>query len=138
MKLSKNFSLEELCHSNIGVANGINNKPTIEQIVNLRGLCQCLLEPIRTLAGEPIIVNSGFRNKKLNKLVGGVETSQHCKGEAADIRCNKLTARELYDLIKNSAIRVDQCILYPTFVHVSYKINLANRCQYLINKTVKL
>ena len=47
--------------------------------------CKQLLEPARAVVG-PIIINSGFRNKAVNRRVGGVRNSQHLLGQAADIR----------------------------------------------------
>lgn len=43
------------------------------------------MEPARLEVG-PIIINSGFRNARVNRLVGGVAGSQHLIGQAADIR----------------------------------------------------
>ena len=62
-----------------------DNIPTFPDLVNLYFGCLLLLEPARQVAG-PIIINSGFRNSRVNRLVGGVENSQHLFGQAADIR----------------------------------------------------
>lgn len=85
MKLTQHFTLEELTHSDYAVANGINN--SANQIVqeNLMMLCTLILEPLRASIGEPIIINSGYRNAAVNAGVGGVKTSHHLLGLAADI-----------------------------------------------------
>ncbi|MYD23460.1 MAG: hypothetical protein F4X04_14670 [Holophagales bacterium] len=49
-------------------------------------LCHQVLEPLRERLGWPILVNSGYRCGALNELVGGSATSQHVRGQAADIR----------------------------------------------------
>jgi uncharacterized protein YcbK (DUF882 family) len=65
-------------------------------------------------------VDSGYRCPQLNKLVGGVENSQHLLGMAADIICpDYAVPHGLFDFIANN-FDFDQVILYPTFVHVSY------------------
>ena len=85
MQLTKNFTLEELVHSDTANAKGIDNTPTQEIIDNLKELAENVLQPIRDKWGKPLTVNSGYRCKELNKAVGGVSTSQHQKGKAADI-----------------------------------------------------
>ena len=61
------------------------NKPSMQEVVNMTYGCHFLLEPARKEVG-PIIINSGFRNADVNRQVGGVKNSQHLLGQAADIR----------------------------------------------------
>ena len=91
---------------------------------NIEALVANVLDPVREAYGKPIHVNSGYRCEKHNKAVGGVPRSQHMVGEAADIHCydNAKLAR----IIKEQG-RFDQLIIYPTFLHVSYKRNGMNR-----------
>lgn len=120
MNLSKNFTLEEMCVTRANIAN----RPTQDNINNLGLLVREVLQPLRDLVGFPIRVNSGFRSPLVNKSVGGVPTSQHVKGQAADIvsQNNKL----LFDTIHEELL-FDQLIwekgndLQPDWVHVSYK-----------------
>ena len=75
--------------------------------------------------GKPIIVTSGYRCEKLNRAVGGAASSQHVKGEAADIRSVEDTPEEnkkLYDLIVKLGLPFDQLINEYGFdwVHVSF------------------
>lgn len=79
------FTLDELCASATAKAKGIINKPDVSQIINLVYLGAYVLEPLRVALGEPIKISSGFRCQALNKAVGGVTNSQHCKGQAADL-----------------------------------------------------
>ena len=95
---------------------------------NLMALVENVLEPAREKLGGPIIVNSGYRCVRYNRDVGGVANSQHLRGEAADIRCadNNRLAKIIVE-----AGRFDQLIIYPTFIHVSFKRLGANRKQVL-------
>ena len=45
------------------------------------------LDEARDLAGVPFRISSGFRSKAHNAEVGGVPSSAHCQGFAADIAC---------------------------------------------------
>lgn len=100
MKLSNNFTLEELTHSSTATANNINNHPNNEELDNLRRLCVEVLQPIRDAWNAPIYVNSGFRNPILNRLVGGSPSSYHTKGIAGDITTrDKQKNKRLFNLI---------------------------------------
>lgn len=80
-----------------------------------------VLQPLRNKIGKPIIINSGFRNAQVNKLVGGAANSQHTKGQAADIIVKGLSITSLIDLIKKSGIEYDQLINeYNNWVHISF------------------
>lgn len=85
MKLTEHFTLEELTHSDYAIAHDIANdaNETVQQ--NLMMLCVLILEPLRMAIGSPIIINSGYRNKQVNAGVGGVPSSHHLLGLAADI-----------------------------------------------------
>ena len=85
--LSKNFALEEFIRSRTAERMGIDNVPKDEEVINnLRNLCLEILQPLRDYVGAPVHINSGYRCKALNEAVGGVKNSQHCLGEACDIR----------------------------------------------------
>ena len=77
--------MEELYASATATAKGINNKPSVQQMINLVYLTAYVLEPLRVAMNEPIKIGSGFRCQALNKAVGGVYNSQHMKGQAADL-----------------------------------------------------
>lgn len=129
----KNFTLKELCSSGVARVRRIDNTPTTEQVENLTALVDNVLDPLRERFGRPIIVSSGFRNEELNRAVGGAKTSQHMKGEAADIYAGtKEGNRELFNLIVKY-LPYDQVINERDFswVHVSYKKDGNNRKQQL-------
>lgn len=137
MKLSKNFTLEEMIYSDTARSLGINNTPPTEVIRNLGLLANNVLQPLRDKLGKSIICTSGYRCKVLNKKIGGAENSQHTRGQAVDIVVIGLAPKNLYEFIKNSGIVYDQLILEQTksaqWVHISYCSKL-NRKQNLIYK----
>ena len=129
-RLSTHFSLEELTFSQTAIRHGILNAPGPEEIRNLEALCQHVLEPAREALG-PIHVNSGFRNRLVNTLVGGSPTSQHMKGEAADLRPGKATLQELLLWLYEN-VPFDQCIWeYGHWIHVSHVRNGTGRRELL-------
>lgn len=135
MKLSKNFSLEEMCRSNTARVKGLPNVPNVEQVKNLQHLCKNVLQPLRDHLGEPVVINSGFRSQAVNMAVGGAKNSQHTKGEAADIKCKDYPfAKEIYTWIMDN-LKFDQVILErkgnAVWVHVSFRTNGKNRQQAL-------
>ena len=85
MHLTEHFTLGEMCYSATAEAKQIPNIPLKQHITAMQNLCERCLEPIRQQLRLPIKVNSGYRCPLLNQMVGGVSTSQHLKGEAADI-----------------------------------------------------
>jgi hypothetical protein len=93
---------------------------------NIEALVEHVLDPLRERYGKPIVVNSGYRCAKHNREVGGVTQSQHLVGEAADIKpttnCTNFTNElaRLKQIIIESK-QFDQLIVYPTFLHVSWK-----------------
>ena len=84
--MTEHFKLEEFIRSSTAQQLGIDNTPSEEVILNLRNLCEKVLEPLRQWYGKPISISSGYRCPALNRAVGGVTKSQHLRGEAADIR----------------------------------------------------
>lgn len=120
------FTKSELTRSDTARILKIDNTPTPEASAALDALMWNVLDPIRRMWGKPIIVNSGYRCPKLNAAVGGSATSQHMKGEAADITAGGPTEnKELFDMIAQSAIPFDQLIDEKNYcwIHVSYRPN---------------
>ena len=98
-KLSEHFKLGEFTRSNSH--SNIYNVPTHEAIYNLKNLCKWL-EVLRERSGGPVRINSGYRSPQLNKKVGGVATSNHLTGCAADIRVDNME-----QLIRYATILLD-------------------------------
>lgn len=81
----KYFSIEELTRSLAAEVYCIDNMPDSGIVLNLNCLVSTILDPLREEYGFPIVVNSGYRCRKLNKMVGGSKNSAHIYGRAADI-----------------------------------------------------
>jgi len=125
MKLSKNFALSEITHSNTAKRLGIDNEPTETHLQNMQHLVDNLLQPLRDAVG-PIRVSSGYRNPALNRAIGGSRSSQHCKGEALDLQFwqnGKMMNELIYEWILDSGIEFDQMINEFDFawIHISLK-----------------
>ena len=121
MRLTRNFSLEQLIYSETAERERIDNTPGPEIIKNLRLLAQGL-ERIQALTQSPLEISSAYRCPKLNARVGGVETSQHTLGQAADFTCAGFGPPvDIIKAIRDSDIEFDQCILeYARWVHISF------------------
>ncbi len=135
MRLSKNFTLPEIIHSNTAKRLGINNAPNKEHLKNMQVLVRDLIQPMRDVLG-PIRISSGYRNPELNRAIGGSSKSQHCKGEALDLQYwskGKMCNKEIYDWVIKSGIEFDQMINEFDFswIHISLKSNGKNRKQIL-------
>lgn len=83
--VTMHFTIEELYASATAKAKGIDNKPGVQQMINLVYLTAYVLEPLRVAMKEPIKISSGYRSQALNRAVGGVSNSQHMTGQAADL-----------------------------------------------------
>lgn len=135
MKLSRNFTLEELVHSSTAIKEDIDNTPSNEVIANLTSLTLLLLQPLRDFAGRPIYIASGYRSEKLNDAIGGADGSQHTYGMAVDIKTTNLA--ELFYFIVDY-LDFDQLIWefgdsnQPDWIHVSYVDDSINRNEVLI------
>lgn len=113
MKLTENFNLLEfICHDGTRVPD--------ELIPNVKELAENL-QVIRDELNEPLHVNSGYRTPSWNKRVGGVASSQHLLGKAADLTCKSKSPRQLAKiiegLIKEGKIKQGGLGIYPGFVH---------------------
>ena len=125
--------MKELTKSSTADKLGIDNTPTPEASVSLSNLVTHVLDPLREMYGKPITVNSGYRCPKLNAAVGGAKTSQHMRGEAADITAGSKTEnKKLFELIRDN-LPFDQLIDESNYswVHVSYVSTSKNRKQIL-------
>ena len=143
MKLSNNFSLNELTKSQTAERKGIDNTPSAEHQENLKSLCTHVLQPVRDHFGHVVSVSSGYRSPELCTAIGSKSTSQHAKGEAADFEIFGVSNKELADWIHYN-LNYDQLILEywkgeddpnSGWVHCSYSENQKRR-QYL--KAVKV
>jgi len=135
MRLSKNFLLSEITHSNTAKRLGITNAPEKEHLSSIQALIRKVVQPMRDALG-PIRISSGYRNPELNRAIGGSRKSQHCKGEALDLqfwKSGKMNNKAIYDWVIANDIEFDQMINEFDFswIHISFKEDSNNRRQIL-------
>ncbi len=131
MQLSRHFRLSEFTRSATAMRYGIDNEPDVESVEALQNLCIHVLEPLRKRFGV-IKVTSGYRCPELNNKIGGSPSSQHLRGEAADIHVGSLeTAKKYYYFILDNLV-FDQMLLEMKrgkvhCLHISYTAERENR-----------
>jgi hypothetical protein len=135
MKLTENFTLSEMVKSETALRHGLDNTPGDAEIANLKRLAENVLQPIRNHYRTGVKVNSGYRAPNVNAAVGGSKTSDHCRGQAADIEIPGIPNADLAAWISKN-LKFTQLILEfytpgipdSGWVHVSYDLtNL--KCQ---------
>ena len=134
MKLTKNFSLSEFTRSTTANKYNIDNSPTEEHLLNIQALTLIVLQRIRDELGS-VTITSGYRSKLLNATIKGSPTSQHTKGEAADIVLGDKDLYEAAEWIRDN-LEFDQMILEVNakgsrWIHISYKRTENNRKEIL-------
>ena len=127
MNLTTNFSLAEMVKSETALRHDMDNTPGEAEIANLRVLCEKVLQPVRDHYAKGVKVNSGFRSPDVNAKVGGSRTSDHCKGQAADIEIPGVANAELAQWITENLDFTQVILEFYTpgipdsgWVHVSY------------------
>ena len=145
MRLSKNFTLQELIYSSTAMRLGIDNSPTKEGVLKLTLLATSLLQPLRERLGA-LRVTSGYRSPQLSEAIGSSANSQHCRYEAVDmqfVKRGKMDNLLIYQALIDLDLDFDQCILefgnstkeldptHPAWIHLSWKVT-DNRKQVLI------
>lgn len=134
MKISNHFELSEFLISQEATRHRppIDMAPSQEVKAALSGLAHYVLDPIREHVGRPVVVTSGYRPVALNTLIGGSNTSQHCKGEAADIHVPGMSVYTLCQMVMTSNVPFDQMIYeFGAWCHVSHKLFGEQRRQVL-------
>ena len=137
MKLSRNFTLNELTKSQTATRLGLDNSPADEHITNLGRLCKHILQPLREHYDRSFTPSSGYRSEALCEAIGSSKNSQHAKGEAADFEIAGVSNYDLACFIRDH-LDYDQLILefyspadpQSGWVHCSYK-ETGNRKQAL-------
>lgn len=137
----KHFNLSEFFRSSTAAKNGIKNEPSADEkatiVRNINLLVDNVLDPVRDMVNTPIIITSGYRCPRVNRLVGGVDNSQHMSGCAADFHVQGYNHSMMYEvfLYISNTLEFDQLIYYPSknIIHVSYVEN-CNRHEAFIKK----
>ena len=130
MNLTANFSLHELTKSETALRLNLDNTPGEAETASLRLLCEKVLQPVLDHFGKGVKVNSGYRSPESNAAVGGSKTSDHCKGQAADIEIPGVANADLAQWIMDNLDYTQLILEFYTpgipdsgWVHVSYDPN---------------
>ena len=115
-----NFTFKELVKTDTDLDNMPDDMNVIK---NLTRLAQ-FLQTIRNELHLPIIVTAGYRSKEVNDAVGGVLSSYHVKGLAADIKCADMD--KLLAVLHSHLMEIDQLgIYYNSTTQLWFHIGLA-------------
>ena len=127
MNLTTNFSLHELTKSEIALRLGLDNTPNETEIAALKMLAEKVLQPVRDHFGKGVKVNSGFRSIAVNQATGGSKSSDHVRGQAADIEIPSVPNAELAQWIMDNLEYTQLILEFYTpgipdsgWVHVSF------------------
>lgn len=110
MKLSKNFTLNEMIKSTVALRKNIDNTPTQIHVENLRKVVSHILQPVRDRFDKPVVVSSGYRSIALCEAIGSSKFSQHALGQAVDFEIMGVDNYELANWICSN-LEFDQLIL---------------------------
>ena len=116
------FTLKEMTESSMAKAYKIDNEPKGEYIKENLKKVMYILDLTRVYIGKPIYINSGYRCKKLNEMVGGVSNSMHIKGLAADFRTTfepDIETMYNYLNIRKEKFQITELIKYKRFIHMA-------------------
>lgn len=101
-----NFTFNEMIKTDTGFDNTPNDMNVIKNLVKVAEFLQVIRDELHL----PIIVTSGYRSKEVNEQVGGVSSSYHCKGLAADIKCKDMD--KLLAVLREHLMQIDQLGIY--------------------------
>ena len=115
-----NFSFNELTKTDTGIKNVPDDMNVLSNLCRLAAF----LQTIRNELHLPIIVNYAYRSPEVNAKVGGVSSSYHCKGLAADIKCSDMD--KLLTILHSHLMDIDQlCIYYNKNTQLWFHVGLA-------------
>ncbi|MGL5745783.1 MAG: D-Ala-D-Ala carboxypeptidase family metallohydrolase [Cetobacterium sp.] len=130
MRMSNYFKLAEIVKTDTGLDNGLKDA---ERAITAT-ITATKMDLVRYILGVPVIINSWYRSAEVNKAVGGSPRSQHLEGVAVDFKTKSFTPRQIYKKILDSGISFDQLLVYKTFVHISFNLNIEKDRKEIIDK----
>lgn len=128
--ITKNYSYLEFSRSDIATSEGLDNSIPEEYKANIKTLCEVILQPINDATGWTNVISSGYRSKEVNEKAGGVKTSNHLRGQAADCNFYKVTNGkservspvDVEAKVKELGLPFTELIPYSKrgFIHIAY------------------
>lgn len=122
--------MAETTKTDTGLANAFPNQTDALKTL----VTASRMDLVRYILGVPVIINSWYRSAEVNKAVGGSPRSQHLEGVAVDFKTKSFTPRQIYKKILDSGISFDQLLVYKTFVHISFNLNIEKDRKEIIDK----
>jgi len=112
MKLTNNFNLNEF---------NKHNFPLTETILrNIQELAKNL-QVLRDEVKKAIKITSGYRDPSFNKKIGGATQSRHITGQAADLKIEGYTPKQvaaiIEKLIASGKMKQGGLGIYSTWIH---------------------
>lgn len=134
-KISRYFTMGEAVHSDTAKKYGIDNTPSKQQAANIK-YTAVRLDQLRRLLGRPLVVSSWYRNRKVNRKVGGSDSSAHSTGLAVDILLKKGAQYKEFQKVVKSTMKYDQLIYYPKkgHLHIGFRKNMKKERQQILWK----
>ncbi len=118
-QLTSNFKLSEFERSDTAIAHKLDNSVPAKLLPNIQRVAEFLQELRDKQGFKRIDISSGYRGDALNRMVGGVSSSAHSQGLAADFKVPGLTVEELFQAVIASGLEYDQVIQeFGSWVHV--------------------
>lgn len=102
------------------VVNG-RRGPKGPLLINYRAMC--MLQELRSLLGEPCVVNSAYRSPEYNAFVGGAKRSKHLEGIAFDISMHNHNVGKFVEAARRVGFK--GIGYYNTFTHIDARENEA-------------
>jgi len=136
--ISKHFTVKDVCYSDTALAKKLDNIPSISIINNAKLLADNILESIVVYYSKMLNVHCMYRSLRVNESVGGVNTSQHCFGQACDFTIDSINSKKIFNDIISGRIKhngvpikniLDQCIFENNgaWIHVSFDKNKSRK-----------
>ena len=113
--------------SSTAIKNMIDNRPDFVQCKNIEHFYINIVQKLEEMFFNKLIINSWFRNKELNELVGGSKNSSHLKGQAIDFYIENTDIEKVFKNISdNGNIIFHKMILYKKrgFIHIGWNYDL--------------
>lgn len=134
-KISRYFTMGEAVDSVSAKKYGIDNTPSKQQAANIR-YTAVRLDKFRKLLGRPIQVSSWYRSSRVNRRVGGSDSSAHQSGLAVDIMLKKGSSYKEFQKVMKSSLSYDQLIYYPKrgHLHIGFRKNMKKERQQVMIK----
>ena len=109
--------------SDLATIKHLKQEPCWDTCKNIETMYLQIVSKLETMFKKDLVINSWFRNKELNDLVGGSRHSSHLYGLACDFYVEDIAIESVFNKIKDlEDINFHKMIIYPErgFIHIGY------------------